>query len=278
MVTERQIMDGSILVIDDDAAARELLAVNLRHAGYTVSCARNLGEARARTTETRPDLVLLDHMASGGHALSYTRQLRCDQRTSGIAIIVIGADRLHEQDTVAALESGADDCVCRSVSVNEVLARVRAVMRRSAPQRDDDVLEIAGLRFDPAARRVSVGNQEIKLCAIEYRLLRYFMSHPERILSRGKLLDEVWGDHVCVEERAVDIHVRRLRRALDPTGHSALIETIRGMGYRLRREESPNDEPEAVDDDRRSHHQVTVPHAAYLVTGDRRRAQRRRTQ
>ena len=265
-------MDGSILVIEDDAATRELLAGNLRHAGYTVSCASDLGEARARTQETRPDLVLLDRMAAGGHALSYARQLRGDQRTSGIAIIVIGADAPQAHDTVAALESGADDCVCKSISVSEVLARIRAVMRRSAPQCGDQALEISGLRFDPAARRVTARGRDIELCAIEYRLLHFFMTHTDRILGRSQLLDQVWGDHVCVEERAVDIHVRRLRRALEPSGHAALIETIRGMGYRFRRE----DATEVVD--LRLPRQVTMPHAAYLGTGDRRRAQRRSTQ
>lgn len=266
-------MDGSILMIDDDAAARDLLAVNLRHAGCTVTCARDLGEARLRTGEHRPDLVLLNRLIQGGQALIYARQLRGDPRTTGVAIIVIGTDSPREQDTVAALESGADDCVCRSISVSEMLARVRAVMRRCAPQHDDVALEVSGLRFDPAARRVTAFGRDVELCAIEYRLLRFFMTHPDRIHSRGKLLDEVWGDQVSVEERAVDIHVRRLRRALEPTGHSRLIETIRGMGYRFLREERP---PLA---DIRPLRPVSLVHAAFLGTGgDRRRAQRRSTQ
>jgi two-component system phosphate regulon response regulator PhoB len=229
-------MDGNILVIDDESATREMLAVNLRHAGFDVACAGNLHEARQHTVDSRPDLVLVDHRSSGGNALSFTRQLRGDQRTAGIAIIMISADPAREHDTVAALECGADDCVHKSTSVNEVLARVKAVLRRSAPQCDDAVIELAGLCFDPAARRVSAHGRDIELCAIEYRLLRFFMTHPDRIWSRSRLLDEVWGDKVCVEERAVDIHIGRLRRALEPGGHSAMIETIRGIGYRFHRQ------------------------------------------
>ncbi len=231
-------MQGNILVIDEDTATRDLLAVNLRHAGYSVACAGNLGEARSQASESRPDLVLVDHLAKGGNTLSFTRQMRCEQRTSGVAIIVIGTDQSREQDTVAALECGADDCVRRSTSVGEVLARVKAVMRRSAPQHHDEVMEAWGLRFDPAARRVSAHGQAIELCALDYRLLRFFMTHADRVFSRARLLDEVWGDAVCVEERSVDIHVGRLRRALEVTGHTDLIETVRGMGYRFRRDET----------------------------------------
>jgi two-component system phosphate regulon response regulator PhoB len=230
-------MQGNILVIEEDAATRDLLAVNLRHAGYSVACADNLGAARSQASEIRPDLVLVDHLAKGGNALSFTRQLRCDQRTCGVAIIVIGTDQPREQDTVAALECGADDCVRRSTSVNEVLARVKAVMRRSAPQHHDEVVQAWGLCVDPAARRVSAHGQALELCALDYRLLLYFMTHSDRILSRARLLDEVWGDSVCVEERSVDIHVGRLRRAIEVTGHKDLIETVRGMGYRFRRDE-----------------------------------------
>jgi two-component system phosphate regulon response regulator PhoB len=234
-----RIMDGSILVIEDDEAIRGLLAANFGNAGYRVSCAGDFAEARALISETRPDLVLLERIVKGHPALTYARQLRCDQRTAGVAIIVIGAAPAQEQDTIAALESGADDYVVRPFSLNELLARVKAVMRRRAPQRDDEVVEVAGLRFDPAAQRVSVWGLDLELCAIEYRLLHFFMTHPDRLFSRSKLLDEVWGDHVCVEERTVDIHIRRLRQALESSGHSALIETVRGMGYRFCLESAP---------------------------------------
>ncbi|MEY4749959.1 MAG: hypothetical protein RIQ60_2173 [Pseudomonadota bacterium] len=238
-------MDGQILLIDGDVKAREQLAGNLRHAGYGVTCSGDLRHAREQASLSKPDLVLVEQPAAGGNTLAFTRQLRADPRTSGVAIIVLGRDPERVQDTVAALECGADDCVARAMSPHEVLARVKAVLRRSAPQCDEQVLEVSGLRFDPAARRVSAYGQDIDLCAIEYRLLRYFMSHPDRILARSRLLDEVWGERVCVEERAVDIHVGRLRRALAPSGHARLIETIRGMGYRLCRD--------ARDDEVRSH-------------------------
>ncbi|MFM2065969.1 MAG: hypothetical protein RLZZ584_878 [Pseudomonadota bacterium] len=226
-------MDGNILLIEDDASSRDVLTINLRHAGYQVSCARDLAEARTRANELRPDLVLMDSQAAGGQALRYTRQLRGDSRTADIAVIVIGNDDAREQDTVAALDCGADDCVHRSTSMCEMLARIRAVMRRSAPHCDDELMEIDGLRFDPGARRVSAQGQDIELGGTEYRMLRYLMSHPGRILSRTVLLDKVWGDHVCVEERAVDIHIGHLRRALVASGHDAMIETVRGMGYRF---------------------------------------------
>src|SRR5258705_4586571 len=204
-------MDSSILLIEDDAATRHLLIGNLRHVGYTVCCAQDLVEARTRTGETRPDLVLIDCMATGGHTLAYIHQLRCDSRTASVAIIVIGPDQL---DTVAALESGADDCVRNSLSLNEMLARIRAVLRRRAPQHNDEVAGIAGLRFDPAARRVGAGVREFELRSMHYRLLRLVMTHLDRIISRGRRLDEVCRGHVDVEQRAVDTHAGRLRRAL----------------------------------------------------------------
>lgn len=229
-------MDGNVLVITSDADRRELLSVNLRHAGYVVAPAGDLGEAGARACEARPDLVLIDQKVHGGSALSYTRRLRGDPRTAGVAVIVIGCDPPREQDTLAALACGADDCVRRSTSISELLARIQAVMRRSAPQCDGEPLEVQGLCLDPADRLVSADGHDINLSAIEFRLLRYFMTHPERIVSRARLLDEVWGDRVCVEERSVDIHVGRLRRALEPSGHAAMIETVRGMGYRFCRD------------------------------------------
>jgi two-component system phosphate regulon response regulator PhoB len=231
-------MDGSILVVEDDVAIRDLLAGNLGQAGYRVSCAADVPEAEALIREVRPDLTLLDWMLPGTPGLTFARQLRSNQRTAGISIIVVSA-RSEEHHKVAALESGADDYVTKPFSMRELLARIKAVMRRRTPQLDDEIIEIAGLRFDPAARRVSVGDREIELWTTEFRLLHFFMTHPARVFSRSKLLDEVWGDHVFVEERTIDVHIRRLRQALAPTGHSALIETVRGIGYRFRVELAP---------------------------------------
>jgi two-component system phosphate regulon response regulator PhoB len=228
-------MYGSILVVEDDASIRELLCGNLSNAGYRVACAADVAGAEAAMREMRPDLALLDWMLPGTSGLTFARQLRTDQRTAEISIIVVSG-RSAEQDRVAALESGADDYVTKPFSMRELLARIKAVLRRRAPQRADEIVEIAGLRFDPAARRVSAGDEDIELWATEYRLLHFFMTHPERVFSRAKLLDEVWGDHVFVEERTVDVHIRRLRQALAATGHGDLIETVRGVGYRFRSE------------------------------------------
>src|SRR2546426_9456693 len=180
------------------------------------------------------DLVLLDWMLPGPPGVNFARQLRADQRTKDIPIIMLTA-RAQEQDTIAGLESGADDYVTKPFSPRELLARIKAVMRRRAPQLTDDVVEIADLRLDPVAHRVSAAGGNIDLGPTEFRMLHFFMTHPERVYSRAQLLDEVWGDHVFVEERTVDVHIRRLRQALEPTEHDSLVETVRGTGYRFRR-------------------------------------------
>src|SRR6266540_2162686 len=183
-------MGGSILVVEDEAAIRDLLAANLQRAGYRVMTAGDVPQAEALVRESRPDLVLLDWVLPGIPGLTFARRLRGDQRTKDISIVLLSA-RAEEQDKVTALESGADDYVTKPFSARELLARIKAVMRRRAPQLADDVVEIAGLR-----------------------LLHFFMTHPGRVFSRARLLDEVWGEHVFVEERTVDVHIRRLRQAL----------------------------------------------------------------
>jgi two-component system phosphate regulon response regulator PhoB len=228
-------MDGSILVVEDEAPVRDLLASNLQHAGYRVLCAGDVPEAEAVVRKTRPDLVLLDWALPGVPGLTYARQLRRDQRTRDISIVLI-SERTEEQDKVAALEGGADDYVTKPYSGRELLARIKAVLRRRTPQLADDVIEIAGLQLDPAARRINAGEREIDLWTTEFRLLHFFMTHPGRVFSRAKLLDEIWGHDAFVEERTVDVHIRRLRQGLEPTGHDKLIETVRGLGYRFRNE------------------------------------------
>jgi two-component system phosphate regulon response regulator PhoB len=227
-------MGGSILVVEDEPAIQELIAVNLEHAGHQVLRAANVPEAEALVREVLPDLVLLDWMLPGPPGLNFARQLRSDQRTKDIPIIMLTA-RAQEQDTVAGLESGADDYVTKPFSPRELLARIKAVMRRRAPQLTDDIVELAGLRLDPIAHRVSAAGKDVAFGPTEFRMLHFFMTHPERVYSRTQLLDEVWGDHVFVEERTVDVHIRRLRQALEPTGHDRLVETVRGTGYRFRR-------------------------------------------
>lgn len=225
-------MDGSILVVEDEAPARRLLAANLQSSGYQVRCAGDIAQAETLVREMRPDLVLLDWVLPGIPGLPFTRWLRSDQRTRDISIVLI-SERGEEQDKVAALEGGADDYVTKPYSGRELLARIKAVMRRRTPQLSDDVVEIAGIRLDPAARRITAGGHEIDLWTTEFRLLHFFMTHLGRIYSRAKLLDEIWGHDAFVEERTVDVHIRRLRQGLAPTGHDKTIETIRGLGYRF---------------------------------------------
>ena len=225
---------GAILVVEDEPAIQELIAVNLEHAGHQVLRAGNVPEAEKLVREVLPDLVLLDWMLPGPPGLSFARRLRTDQRTKDIPIIMLTA-RAQEQDTIAGLEGGADDYVTKPFSPKELLARIKAVMRRRAPQLTDDVVEIAGLRLDPATHRVSAAGTSIEVGPTEFRMLHFFMTHTERVYSRAQRLDEVWGDHVFVEERTVDVHIRRLRQALESSGHDALVETVRGTGYRFKR-------------------------------------------
>jgi two-component system phosphate regulon response regulator PhoB len=225
-------MEGSVLVVEHDGALRELMASNLRHAGYNVACAEHVAQAAGLARGSRPDVALLD-WAPGEPGLTFARQMRGDQRTADMSIIMVSA-RSTEPDRIAALESGADDYVTKPFSMRELLARVKAVLRRRAPQLADDILESSGLRFDAAARRVTAGDRELDLRNTEFRLLRFFMTHAHRTFSRRQLLDAVWGEQSFVEERTVDVHVRRLRRALTETGHDGLVETVRGVGFRFR--------------------------------------------
>jgi two-component system phosphate regulon response regulator PhoB len=220
-------MEGSVLVVEDEEPVRHLLAGNLQNAGYKVHVAGDIPQAEELMRQIRPDLVVLSWILPGIPGLPFARRLRSDRRTS---------DREGEQDKVAALDGGADDYVIKPYSGRELLARIKAVMRRRTPQLADDVIEISGLQLDPAARRVSSGDREIELWTTEFRLLHYFMTHPGRIFSRTTLLDEIWGHDAYVEERTVDVHIRRLRQGLAPEGHDTLIETVRGLGYRFRPE------------------------------------------
>jgi two-component system phosphate regulon response regulator PhoB len=226
-------MEGSVLVVENEEPARQLLAGNLQHAGYKVHCAGDVPQAEALMREIRPDLVVLNWILPGVPGLSFARRVRGDRRTRDISIVLI-SDRADEQNKVAALEGGADDYVTKPYSGRELLARIKAVMRRRAPQLAEGAIEIAGLHLDPAAHRVSAGDLDIQLWTTEFRLLRFFMTHPGRIFSRARLLDEIWGHDACVDERNVDVRIRRLRQELAPAGHDTLIETVRGLGYRFR--------------------------------------------
>ena len=226
-------MNGSeILVVEDEPAIQELIAVNLEHAGHRVRRAYNVAEAENLIREIRPDLILLDWMLPDVAGTVLARRLRADARMKDIPVIMLTA-RAQETDKVEGLEAGADDYITKPFSPKELMARIKAVLRRRAPQLTDDAIEIGGLRLDPASHRVSGTGTEISLGPTEFKLLHFFLTHPERVYSRVQLLDQVWGDHVFVEERTVDVHIRRLRQALEVTQHDSLIETVRGTGYRL---------------------------------------------
>ncbi len=227
-------MDSTILVVEDEPEIQQLIAMNLQHAGYRALRAANVPAAETLMREVLPNMVLLDWTLPETLGVTFARRLRGDQRTAEIPIIMLTA-RAQEADKLAALDAGVDDYITKPFSPRELLARIRAVMRRCAPQLSDEVIEIAGLRLESVVHRVSCNGRDIELGDIEFRMLHFFMTHVERVYSRAQLLDEVWGDHVFVEERTVDVHIRRLRQALAPTGHDRLIETVRGTGYRFRR-------------------------------------------
>lgn len=225
-------MAANILLVEDEPAIQELIAVNLLRAGHQVLRAADAETALRLVREALPDLVLLDWMLPGMNGVELARRLRADERTRSVPIIMLTA-RGEELDKVTGLESGADDYVTKPFSPRELVARIKAVLRRQRPQATDDIVEIGGLRLDPATHRVVAGELPINLGPTEFRLLHFLMTHPERVHSRAQLLDQVWGDHVFVEERTVDVHIRRLRGALEATRHDRLIQTVRGSGYRL---------------------------------------------
>jgi two-component system phosphate regulon response regulator PhoB len=221
-----------ILIVEDEAAIAELLSINLRHAGFDVDVAADAEQAQAAIDDVLPHLVILDWMLPGrsGHALA--RQWRLAPRTRALPIIMLTA-RAEEADKVSGLDAGADDYLSKPFSVNELLARIRALLRRSSPDALDAAVEIGALRLDPATHRLTSRGQEVRIGATEFRLLHFLMTHPERVHSRTHLLDRVWGDHVFIEERTVDVHIKRLRETLAVVDCQHMIETVRGAGYRL---------------------------------------------
>ena len=227
-------MSATILVVEDEPQVQELLAVNLEHAGHRVLRAASAEEAETAIRHELPDVLILDWMLPGESGITLTRRLRAEERTRELPILMLTA-RAMEHDKVSGLDAGADDYLTKPFSPKELAARIKAVLRRRAPQLADDVVEIGGLRLDPAARRVTANGATVELAPTEFRLLHFLMTHPERIYTRTQVLDHVWGDHVFIEERTVDVHIRRLRKALEPTGHDRLIDTVRGSGYGFRK-------------------------------------------
>ncbi|GAC1620808.1 MAG: phosphate response regulator transcription factor PhoB [Nevskia sp.] len=221
-----------ILVIEDEASIRDMLRFALERAEFRVNIAQDVPNARLRIAEGRPDLILLDWMMPGVSGVEYARELKSAATTKDIPIIMVTA-RAEEEDKIRGLNIGCDDYVSKPFSFPELIARIQAVMRRSMPGGEEERLAVAGLQVDAASQRVTAKGDPVRLGPTEYRLLHFFISHPERVYTREQVLDRVWGQNVYVEERTVDVHIRRLRKALQPYGYDGMIQTVRGTGYRF---------------------------------------------
>jgi two-component system phosphate regulon response regulator PhoB len=221
-----------ILVVEDERPIREMIAFGLRRAGFEVREAVDARSGRAEVANQRPDLLLVDWMLPDISGLEFTRALKRDRETSELPVIMLTA-RAEEGDKVAGLEGGADDYITKPFSPRELLARINAVLRRASPAEGTERIEVEGLVLDQSSQRVSSGERTVALGPTEYRMLAFFMTHPERVYTREQLLDRVWGGNVYVEERTIDVHIRRLRKALEESGHDRLIQTVRGSGYRF---------------------------------------------
>ncbi|MBL8251642.1 MAG: phosphate regulon transcriptional regulator PhoB [Candidatus Competibacter sp.] len=221
-----------ILIVEDEQPIRDMVRFALAEAGFEVREAADARQAQASIAERLPDLILMDWMLPGLSGIDFSRRLKREALTREVPIIMLTA-RAEEADKVQGLENGSDDYMTKPFSPRELVARIRAVLRRGGPAAEDELLRADGLSLDLASHRVSAGETRLDMGPTEYRLLEFFMSHPERVYSRGQLLDRVWGSNVYVEERTVDVHIRRLRKVLEPHGYDALIQTVRGAGYRF---------------------------------------------
>jgi two-component system, OmpR family, phosphate regulon response regulator PhoB len=225
-------MRGKILIVDDEPAIRQMVSLALSQANYDCLEAADTAEAQTKILADKPDLILLDWMLPKVSGMDYARQLRREKLTEDIPVIMLTA-RTEEEDKVKGLDSGVDDYITKPFSTRELLARIRALLRRTSPHAAEVSVETGGLSLDPVTHRVTAAGQTLSLGPTEFRLLHFFMTHPERVHSRERLLNGVWGNNVYVEERTVDVHIRRLRKILTPTGHEGLIQTVRGTGYRF---------------------------------------------
>lgn len=225
-------MNAKILIVEDEPAIAELLAFNVEQAGFIALRAGDAEAAWQQIRQHTPNLVLLDWMLPETSGVVLAKQLRADARTADVPIIMLTA-RGDERDKVLGLESGADDYMTKPFSPRELMARIRAVLRRNIPAMPDEVVSVGGVELSPVSHRVTALGQSIELGPTEFRLLQFFMTHPERVYSRTQLLDQVWGTQVFVEERTVDVHIRRLRAALEVAKKDGLIQTVRGSGYRF---------------------------------------------
>ena len=225
-------MSASILVVEDEPSIQELISVGLKRNGHDVRRAASAEEAYGAVAEALPDVILLDWMLPDASGPSFARKLRAEARTKEVPIIMLTA-RAGDDDKVAGLEAGADDYVTKPFSPRELEARIQAVLRRRAPNLAKDAVAIEGLELNPATRLVTGDGKVLKMGPTEFELLHYFMTHTDRVYTRTQILDQVWGDHVFIEDRTVDVHIRRLRDALSPSGHDDLVDTVRGTGYRF---------------------------------------------
>jgi len=225
-------MSRSIMLVEDEAPIREMLKIVLEQAGFAVNEAEDYDIALEKMIEPYPDLVLLDWMLPGGSGVQLARKLKEHEFTRDIPIIMLTA-RGEEEDKVRGLEAGADDYITKPFSPKELVARIKAVMRRVTPTTSDELINFSGLVLDPVSHRVSVNDDRVDMGPTEFKLLHFFMSHAERVYSREQLLDNVWGTNVYVEDRTVDVHIRRLRKAISEHGHDSMIQTVRGAGYRF---------------------------------------------
>jgi len=221
-----------ILVVEDEKPIRDMIGFGLRRAGFEVREAADTQAARAQLADKRPDLVLVDWMLPDMSGLEFTRQVKRDANFRDLPVIMLTA-RAEESDKVAGLEGGADDYVTKPFSPRELVARINAVLRRSDPKVEGEVIDFEGLKLDPVAHRVMAGDKPVTLGPTEYRMLEFFMTHPDRVYSREQLLDRIWGGNVYVEERTIDVHIRRLRKALEEFGYDRMVQTVRGAGYRF---------------------------------------------
>jgi two-component system, OmpR family, phosphate regulon response regulator PhoB len=232
-------MAARILVVEDEPAIQELLSLTLSEAGHQAILTSDAAEAFLQTQEILPDLILLDWMLPGMSGIEFARKIRAQSRTQNVPIIMLTA-KAQEQDKLAGLETGADDYMIKPFSTRELNARIKAVLRRRAPQMIEDRVEVGDLILDPVAYRVTANGKVVSMGPTEFKLLHFFMTHPERVYSRIQLLDHVWGDHVFIEERTVDVHIRRLRSALEETGQDDAVQTVRGVGYRFTKVRAEN--------------------------------------
>lgn len=232
IVIQGSAMSTRVLVVEDEAPIRDMLSFMLEQKGFEPIEAVDFSDAVQKVQEPYPDLILLDWMLPGGSGLQLIKLLKQEELTRNIPIVMLTA-RGEEEDKVKGLEVGADDYITKPFSPKELIARIKAVMRRTTPTATEDIIDVQGLVLDPVSHRVTVNNQPLDMGPTEFRLLHFFMTHPERVYSREQLLNNVWGTNVYVEDRTVDVHIRRLRKVMADTGHDALIQTVRGAGYRF---------------------------------------------